>query len=142
MNHLLSLVFAALACTATAQTTNLDWLAGTWKTAQNVYEVWEVKAPHLQGHSYKVTAEGDTIPLEQLLLFPEQEGWVYRATVAGNPAPVDFALTTQSYGSAVFSNPNHDDPQEIVYLRTKKGLEVTLRSAVAGERKIFFEPVP
>lgn len=139
MKAFFSLFVVALAASATAQTASLEWLSGTWKTAQQVYEVWEIKAPHLVGHSFKVTAEGDTIPLEQLILFPENEGWVYRATVAGNPGPVDFSLTTQSYGSAVFSNPTHDDPQEIVYVLTQTGLEVTLRSAQAGERKMVFE---
>jgi hypothetical protein len=100
------------------------WLAGLWVAEQEgerpVYEEWwKTPEGNLQGKSYIIYA-GDTSVNELLELKADDGSVYYIATVSnqnGNK-PVYFEMQPQLTDSEyVFTNPEHDFPQRIVYRR-------------------------
>lgn len=142
LKKIFSVLFLLLTGALSAQENPFTWMSGHWLLNGSVHEVWHPSGESLSGRSYKVTAEGDTVVLEQLTILRVSDRWVYRADVAGNSAPVDFTLTEQSWGMADFRNPQHDDPQQIRYQLTDTGMRVRLYSEMAGERILEFRRLP
>jgi len=138
---LVLLVGAASAVTApAAELTSLDWLLGSWQrtgmaAGTSGEEHWRRQADVLEGEgrSYR---QGDLQFQERLRIIDEGGQLYYVADVAGNPAPVRFALVEQGAQSVVFENLRHDFPQRIAYQRNGRQLRATVS---AGERVQVFE---
>lgn len=116
------------ACTLCAQEslysiafTNFTKVQGTWKrtTPRGVYyEQWQrVSHDSLTGRSYSVSASGDTILQETLVVHFDAKGLYYTPTVAkqNNNQPVRFTLRSSTSTTFVFENPTHDFPKRIGY---------------------------
>lgn len=135
------LVGAAGAVTApAAELASLDWLLGNWQrtgmaAGTSGDEHWRRQADVLEGEgrSYR---QGELRFKERLRIIDEGGQLYYVADVAGNPAPVRFALVEQGAQSAVFENPRHDFPQRIAYQRNGRRLTATVS---AGERVQVFQ---
>ena len=137
---LVLLVGAASAVTAAAaELASLDWLLGNWQrtgmaAGTSGAEQWRRQADVLEGEgrSYR---QGELRFQERLRIIDEGGQLYYVADVAGNPAPVRFALVEQGAQSVVFENLQHDFPQRIAYQRNGRQLTAT---ASAGERVQVF----
>ncbi len=137
---LVLLVSAASAVTAAAaELASLDWLLGNWQrtgmaAGTSGAEQWRRQADVLEGEgrSYR---QGELRFQERLRIIDEGGQLYYVADVAGNPAPVRFALVEQGAQSVVFENLQHDFPQRIAYQRNGRQLTAT---ASAGERVQVF----
>ena len=138
---LILLVGAASAVTATAaELSSLDWLLGSWQrtgmaAGTSGDEHWRRQAEALEGEgrSYR---QGELRFQERLRIVNDGGQLYYVADVAGNPAPVRFALVEQGRDSVVFENPKHDFPQRIAYRRNGRQLTATVS---AGERVQVFQ---
>jgi len=137
---LVLLVGAASAVTAAAaELASLDWLLGNWQrtgmaAGTSGAEHWRRQADVLEGEgrSYR---QGELQFQERLRIIDEGGQLYYVADVAGNPAPVRFALVAQGAQSVVFENLQHDFPQRIAYQRNGRRLTATVS---AGERVQVF----
>ncbi|WP_312366803.1 DUF6265 family protein [Stenotrophomonas sp.] len=138
---LVLLVGAGSAVTAAAaELASLDWLLGNWQrtgmaAGTSGAEHWRRQAGVLEGEgrSYR---QGELRFQERLRIIDEGGQLYYVADVAGNPAPVRFALVAQGVQSVVFENLQHDFPQRIAYQRNGRRLTATVS---AGERVQVFE---
>jgi len=138
---LILLVGAASAVTAAAaELASLDWLLGNWQrtgmaAGTSGAEHWRRQADVLEGEgrSYR---QGELRFQERLRIIDEGGQLYYVADVAGNPAPIRFALVAQGVQSVVFENLQHDFPQRIAYQRNGRRLTATVS---AGERVQVFE---
>lgn len=138
---LVLLVGAASTVTAAAaELASLDWLLGNWQRSgmaagMSGAEHWRRQADALEGEgrSYR---QGELRFQERLRIIDEGGQLYYVADVAGNPAPVRFALVEQGAQSVVFENLQHDFPQRIAYQRNGRRLTATVS---AGERVQVFE---
>ncbi len=138
---LVLLVGAASAVTAAAaELASLDWLLGNWQrtgmaAGTSGAEHWHRQADVLEGEgrSYR---QGELRFQERLRIIDDGGQLYYVADVAGNPAPVRFALVAQGVQSVVFENLQHDFPQRIAYQRNGRRLTATVS---AGERVQVFE---
>ena len=111
------------------------WLAGTWKlldAESDVFESWVLEGAEWQGESYAAIA-GMKHPTEKIRLYREKGRTVYSVRVKGQNGglPVDFVLSAKDKGSWTFSNPGHDFPREITYIRVS---DVALKVHLAGLR--------
>jgi len=113
---------------------------GTWvmKTKKGfLCERWEkISGNLLRNQSYKVEG-ADTTLLEHVQLSQERNGINYTSTVAnengGNAVP--FKLTESKDGLFIFSNPEHDYPQRIVYhLISKDSLHAWIDGKYNGKQ--------
>lgn len=135
----LSSAVAASAASA-AELSSLDWLLGSWQrtgmaAGMSGEEHWRRQADVLEGEgrSYR---QGELRFQERLRIVNDGGHLYYVADVAGNPAPVRFALVEQGRDSVVFENPKHDFPQRIAYQRNGRQLTATVS---AGERVQVFQ---
>lgn len=126
---------------ATAQLSQMAWLAGTWQRVdlpegQSGYERWSYDSA--QGfNGVGVSERGGKTVFEEKLRILLQDGAVYYvADVAENPQPVYFKLTELSEHGFAFENPAHDFPQKIAYKRHEQRLHVRVS---AGDEATEFE---
>ncbi len=115
--------------------TEFAWLAGTWKLLDadsEVFESWVLEGAEWQGESYAAIA-GMKHPTEKIRLYREKGRTVYSARVKGQNEgrAIDFALSAKDKDSWTFSNPGHDFPREITYIRVS---DVALKVHLKGMR--------
>lgn len=112
------------------------WLAGCWEMRVGdllVEEHWMAyRGGSLLGMSRSVRG-GRLSGYELLLLRQEGTRWVYEAHPSGQPS-ASFASVAISDTSVVFSNPEHDFPQTITYVRTSPDSLIARTTGVQGGR--------
>lgn len=97
-----------------------DWLLGDWQniTAEfEFYESWEKDSDNLfKGESF-MTIAGDTVFSEFVDLELDKGEIFYRVSVSdqNDGTAVSFKLVSSDNQKFVFTNPEHDYPQTIVY---------------------------
>ncbi len=104
----------------------LSWLVGCWVSPDNsAQEVWVVDSDQsLVGFGIAFN-EAKVGFYEVLSIRRNQQGsLVYTAHPSGQPS-ASFAATTIANNSVVFTNPDHDYPQEINYIRDGNNLYAT-----------------
>ncbi len=110
-----------------------SWLAGCWEMTAGelvIEEHWmAVRGGTLLGMSRTVRG-GQLAGYELLLLHEGESGWVYEAHPSGQPA-ASFKSSAITDTSMVFSNPDHDFPQNITYFRISSD---SLLARIGGER--------
>jgi hypothetical protein len=101
--------------------TNLSALMqGTWimkLSSGQIGETWKkINDNELRSAAFKVK-EQDTAWLEKVQLVSSGEGIFYIPTIKdqNQGKPVRFKLTSSENNQFVFSNPEHDFPQRVVY---------------------------
>lgn len=108
------------------------WLAGCWKASVRdltIEEQWMAfSAGSMLGMS-RTIRNGELTGYELLLLQQEDRDWLYEAHPSGQRA-ASFVSVALSDTTVVFSNPEHDFPQTITYVRTNPD---SLLATIAGE---------
>jgi len=127
---------------------SLGWLEGCWKGTVNQREFREQWSPlrggMLVGAGHTVN-QGKTQSYEYLRLEARGDGVYYVATPSGQQEAA-FKLasiaTDDKDAIFVFSNPQHDFPQRIIYRRGGEGwLYATVEGKVKGEDRQVIYPM-
>lgn len=97
----------------------LKGFLGLWKQVEGIdlvsYEEWKIQSDSLyEGRSWTMYAEKQ-IYEEKIQLLAEGNDIFYIPIVPGNNGPVRFKMTSLDGNHVIFSNPEHDFPQEISY---------------------------
>lgn len=99
----------------------LSFVLGSWemKTLKGkIVEQW-IKNPDnsLNGKSYKVSNQGDSLLTETLVIKNIGKDTFYCSTVIGqnNGKDVCFKLISNEHNTYIFENKDHDFPQRIIY---------------------------
>lgn len=134
-------VLPAVASGSAATGGELSWFAGCWMTPDKTsQEVWVVEGDgSLTG--FNVTVTDNSVSFYEVLnIRPNQNGtWAYTAHPSGQER-TSFVLAELSENSAVFTNPDHDYPQQIAYVRDGDRLDATI-SLLGGEKPNIFSKV-
>jgi hypothetical protein len=119
-----------------------DWLEGEWvrETKRGTaHERWtRVSESTMEGVG-GVTSGGETRIFEHLRLERFGDEVFYVAKPAENPYPTPFKLisvehTGEGQSRFVFSNPDHDFPQRVVYVRDgEDGMLARIEGTTGGE---------
>jgi ketosteroid isomerase-like protein len=110
----------------------LAFMAGSWRTADGTIEIWTPAGDALFGVGF---SNGG---FEAAILAADEGKITFRAMPGGQPA-VPFVLDTATLadGDARFTNPAHDDPQVLHYVRKGDALEATV-SKLDGTNALTF----
>ena len=114
------------------------WLAGCWQSDDGrAQEVWVVESASAMA-GFSVSVGDDRVRFYEVLRIDRDDAgtWVLTAWPSGQ-ARTRFRATTAAMDEIVFSNPDHDYPQEIRYRRTGDRLDASA-SLVGGEQKRSF----
>lgn len=114
-----------------ARSTDLDFLAGTWKVVdKEQYEVWEkVADKQFDGYAFQIKS-GEKKITETLTIRSRSRQIVYEATVPdqNEGATIPFVLNKEIKDQLSFENLEHDFPQKIRYKPlSTDSLEVTVQ---------------
>lgn len=120
-----------------------DLLQGSWKLENRpVIEQWVMKNGRLEGLVFLVGQE-DTVITETLRLFEVEGAFWYEATVPdqNDGKPIQFQLTNSGEDFWVFTNKEHDFPDQITYrfVHTDSLTATIEGDATTGRRSINFE---
>ncbi len=93
-------------------------LTGTWQnTDGSSFEKWQKKSDGtFQSVAYSIKGT-DTTLNEEVMIYMQNDKWVYEVTVAGqkDPKSVKFISVSLTKTSVQFNNPTHDFPNDIAY---------------------------
>jgi Domain of unknown function (DUF6265) len=128
--------------------TSLSWLEGCWQGTVNQRDFREQWSPlrggMLVGVGHTVT-QGKTQSYEHLRLEARGDGVYYVATPSGQrEAAFKLASIAADDKDAlfIFSNPEHDFPQRIIYRRGSEGwLYATIEGKLKGEDRQVIYPM-
>lgn len=126
---------------APATIDDLGWLAGAWLGSRGTRAIEERWGPAAGG---SMLGTSRTIRRERMVAFEylrivERDGTlVYVAQPGGRP-PTEFVLTSLEGRRAVFQNPRHDSPQQIVYSSEDDGNMTATIGFVHGGAGTQFE---
>lgn len=116
-------------------------LAGTWKkqtTKGALCERWtKINDNEMHGQGFRIAGK-DTAWDEQFKLIKKGNELFYMATVANQNGgqTVPFKLVSADNGTYVFSNPEHDYPQQVVYkLPATDSLHAWIDGKINGKQK-------
>lgn len=113
MRRLMFLALLALPLfAADPKVDDVAWMAGHW-TAADSEEVWLAPRGELMTGMSRTVKNGRAT-FEFIRIQATKDGVFYFAQPGGRPA-VAFRLVEASPSRAVFSNPEHDFPQRIIY---------------------------
>jgi hypothetical protein len=91
-----------------------DW-EGRWDEDTEIYESWNtVKDQAMNGIGY-VMSGPDTLFSEKMKLEMKDGDIFYIVRTKQNAEPVSFRLEQYEHNEALFTNPEHDFPQRIIY---------------------------
>jgi hypothetical protein len=110
----------------------LAWMAGYWKGevgGQMMEECWMAPSGRMMVGMHRDVRGERPAFFEFLRIEQTADAIVYTASPRG-AAPTAFELTESGERRAVFSNPEHDYPQRIIYWRVG---EDELRARIEGE---------
>lgn len=100
----------------------LERLAGKWEDVDSenkFYEEWTVVSDSLLIGKGYVMVSADTVFIENLRIFKDDEGTFYQVNLSSNqsqkPEVVKFKMTSSDDNDIVFENPQHDFPKKITY---------------------------
>lgn len=118
-----------------ANVSQLDWLAGHWRTEASAQgapgwteEVWtSADAESLLGISRTVSG-GRMTGFEFMRMVNDDRSAALYASPSGR-APVRFEMTWAAHHTVTFTNREHDYPQRIVYRRVGDQLNATISMA-------------
>ncbi len=110
---------------------DLSWMAGYWLDCSNgreASETWsDPRGGLMVGHAVTVSRNGrSSFEVSHIGMTPQ--GFAYVAQPGGAP-PTVFVLTENEGSRAVFSNPDNDFPQRVIYWRDGE----TLRARIEGD---------
>ncbi len=95
------------------------WLAGCWERGTNtrsMEEQWMAPRGNTMVGMNRSVRDGRLAAYELVIILADSSGLVYEAHPSGQPM-ARFPLAEASDTSLTFSNPDHDFPQRIGYIR-------------------------
>lgn len=125
------------ACTSSLQNKiheTFSSFEGNWQLENsNTSEIWKNHDTFLSGRVIKIE-DIDTLLVENLRIFQEEDAIYYEATVPSQNAgkPIRFKLTEQNNNTFQFENPKHDFPKKITYTFLNKK---ELKAIISGGNK-------
>lgn len=134
-------LISALALSSNHDSKQLSWLAGCWvSTDKSAQEVWVVDSDKSLIGFNVVFSDNKVGFYEVLSIKSNDDGsLVYTPHPFGQPSTV-FAATEVGENTVVFTNPDHDYPQEIKYAREGNHLNATI-SLLGGDQPNSFDKV-
>ncbi len=96
----------------------LSWILDKWVSKSDSgisYESWSKINDDLYEGNASSVKDNETTFEDKLKIQKTDSGVYYAADVKHNPAPVLFRMISLTDDEAVFSNPEHDFPQKIIY---------------------------
>ena len=140
MNRLAILLFiSVLASRGTADSGDFDWLVGCWVSEdKSAQEVWTTDSDGSM-LGFGVGIGDNKVGFYEMMSIRRGENgsWLFTAFPSGQ-VPASFQAVDLSKGNVLFSNPDHDYPQEIRYKRTGRRLFATV-SLIGGANPNSFE---
>lgn len=130
------MLIAALAALILPQAEpDVSWMAGYWLDCSNgreASETWsDPRAGLMVGHAVTVSRNGrPSFEVSSIGMTPQ--GLAYIAQPGGAP-PTIFILTENAGSRAVFSNPDNDFPQRVIYWREGDVLNARIEGDINGE---------
>ncbi len=109
---------ALCACAVHAGIDDLDWLAGCWAyEGRNAGsgEQWMAPAGGTMFGLSRTVSGGRTVAYEYLRIVEEEDGTLALIASPSGQATARFAMLSMAEREVVFSNPEHDFPQRIIY---------------------------
>lgn len=126
---------ALLALTQAQPTPDVSWMAGYWLDCSNgreVSETWsDPRAGLMVGHNVTIARDG-RVGFEVSHITMTPNGFAYVAQPDGAP-PTPFILTESTASRAVFSNPENDFPQRVIYWREGDVLNARIEGDINGQ---------
>jgi hypothetical protein len=118
---------------------DLDWLVGCWETADgSSKEVW-VKENDSSLIGFSVSVSDSAVDFYEVLRVDiHQDGVLTYTAYPTGQSPATFVASKAIGTSVVFSNPEHDYPQEIAYRVEGTSLYATI-SALDGIKPRSFD---
>lgn len=123
-----------LACTNNKELNTFRCFEGNWQLENSsTFENWKNNGTFYGGQVLKIE-NTDTLLLEKLRIFEENNVVYYEATVASqnDGKPIRFKLTQQNNTEFQFENPEHDFPQKLIYSFENKN---KLNAIISGGNK-------
>lgn len=120
MNKLYSLlIIIALSACNTTQTTQFDWLIGSWERTNDsdgnkTYESWSKKSNTEYIGLGCTLKNKDTVFKENIHLIKIKEQWVFKV-IGVNETPTIFKFISNTTSSFTFENPENEFPKRIKY---------------------------
>ena len=134
-------LISALAIGSDHDSNQLGWLVGCWvSTDKSAQEVWVVDSDQsLIG--FNVVFSDNKVGFYEVLSIKrnEEDSLVYTPHPLGQQS-ASFAATEVAENSIVFTNPDHDYPQEIRYAREGNRLYATI-SLLGGAKPNSFDKI-
>jgi len=118
--------------------TDLHWLAGCWASVDSEAgsgEQWTAPAGGTLLGVSRTIKGGRTVAHEFLMIRAVDEGRIEYVAQPSGQSETIFELVEVGPHKAVFSNPEHDFPQRIVYERTGDRLVARIEGEVRGEKR-------
>jgi len=137
----LLLLTPCLVFAANTESGSLDWLAGCWATPdKSAQEVWVIEDENLL-LGFSVNIRDNSVGFHELMTIrrDHDNNWVFTAYPAGQ-APGSFTASQIGKQSVMFSNAEHDYPQQIMYRREGDRLLATI-SLLGGANPANFDKV-
>lgn len=114
---------------------DMSWMAGYWLDCTNgreVSETWSDPRKGLMvGHNITISRAG-RVGFEVSHIGMTPQGFAYVAQPDGAP-PTVFVLTEAGRARAVFSNPENDFPQRVIYWREAEVLHARIEGDINGQ---------
>ena len=135
-------LISALALGSDQDSHQLRWLVGCWvSTDKSSQEVWVVDSDRsLVG--FGIAVSDNKVGFYEVLSIRSNEdgSLTYTAHPSGQPS-ASFAATKITENGVVFTNPDHDYPQEIKYARDGNRLYATISLLGGAKPKSFDKAV-
>jgi len=114
---------------------DMSWMAGYWldcSDGREASETWsDPRAGLMVGHAVTVSRNGRaSFEVSHIGMTPQ--GFAYVAQPGGAP-PTVFVLTESTGSRAVFSNPENDFPQRVIYWRQGDVLNARIEGDINGQ---------
>ncbi len=119
----------------------LAWWLGDWKGEGNT-EHWVAAAGAIYGVALHDHGTFEVMIIDDAEGGGPADGVLRMFAMPGGEKSVLFTHVSHTAESAVFGNPDHDDPKTIEYARTAKGLTAKLKSASGTHITFDFLAVP
>ena len=111
----------------------LSWLAGCWENRQTnrlTEDEWMSPRGGMMLGVSRTVVDGKTVEFEHMRIEEKDGKLVFTAKPSGQ-AEASFVMAGLTDSSVVFSNPEHDFPQRIIYRQLPDG---SLVARIEGER--------
>jgi DNA-binding beta-propeller fold protein YncE len=118
---------------------DLDWLVGCWESADgSSKEVW-VSEPDGALIGFSVVVSDSAVKFYEVLrIVAKPDGALAYTAYPAGQSPTTFIKTAETNAYILFSNPDHDYPQEIAYRLEGARLYATI-SALNGRNPQSFD---